>query len=160
MTEMPPEPTANVKSLRPLRVLIPFIAPYKGTLLLAMIALLISSAALLAMPVAVRNVIDHGFSVAGAENVNRYFLVLLLFALTIGLFSAARAYLVNRLGERVVADLRDQVFRHVVRMDPTFFEVTRVGEVLSRLTADTTLIQSISGVGISIVLRSSIQFIG
>ena len=78
----------------------------------------------------------------------------------IGFFGAARAYFVNWLGERVVADLRDKVFRHVVRMDPTFFEVTKIGEVLSRLTADTTLIQSISGVGVSIVLRSSIQFIG
>jgi ATP-binding cassette subfamily B protein len=112
------------------------------------------------MPVAVRNVIDHGFSAADAANVDRYFFALLVFALVIGFFGAARAYFVNWLGERVVADLRDQVFRHVIRMDPTFFEETRVGEVLSRLTADTTLIQSISGVGISIVLRSSIQFIG
>jgi ATP-binding cassette subfamily B protein len=138
----------------------PFIAPYKGTLALALVALLVSSTALLAMPVAVRNVIDHGFSAADAANVDRYFFALLVFALVIGFFGAARAYFVNWLGERVVADLRDQVFRHVIRMDPTFFEETRVGEVLSRLTADTTLIQSISGVGISIVLRSSIQFIG
>ncbi|MFT7126088.1 MAG: ATP-binding cassette subfamily B protein [Candidatus Azotimanducaceae bacterium] len=112
------------------------------------------------MPVAVRNVIDHGFSSADASNVDRYFFALLVFALVIGFFGAARAYFVNWLGERVVADLRDQVFRHVICMDPTFFEETRVGEVLSRLTADTTLIQSISGVGISIVLRSSIQFVG
>jgi len=160
MIELPPAPQKRVKSLRPLGMLVPFIAPYKGTLLVALVALLISSAALLAMPVAVRNVIDHGFSAADAENVNRYFFVLLVFALVIGFFGAARAYFVNWLGERVVADLRDQVFRHVVRMDPSFFEVTRVGEVLSRLTADTTLIQSISGVGISIVLRSSIQFVG
>ncbi len=160
MTDLSPVPQKRVKTLRPLSMLVPFIAPYKGTLLLAMMALLVSSAALLAMPVAVRNVIDHGFSAADAENVDRYFFVLLLFALIIGFFGAARAYFVNWLGERVVADLRDQVFRHVIRMDPTFFEVTRVGEVLSRLTADTTLIQSISGVGISIVLRSSIQFIG
>ena len=147
-------------SLRPLKMLVPFIAPYKGTLLLAIVALLVSSAATLAMPVAVRNVIDHGFSVEDAANVNRYFLILMLFAVVIGIFGAARSYFVNWLGERVVADLREQVFRHVLRMDPTFFEVTRVGEVLSRLTADTTLIQSISGVGVSIVLRSSIQFVG
>jgi ATP-binding cassette subfamily B protein len=141
-------------------MLIPFIAPYKGTLLLALVALLVSSAALLAMPIAVRNVIDHGFSVEDAANVDRYFFVLLMFALVIGVFGAARAYFVGWLGERVVADIRDKVFRHVVRMDPTFFEVTRIGEVLSRLTADTTLIQSISGVGISILLRSTIQFFG
>ena len=148
------------ESLRPLRMLVPFISPYKGTLVLAIAALLVSSAALLAMPIAVRNVIDHGFSVEDAANVDRYFFVLLIFALIIGVFGAARAYFVNWLGERVVADLRDKVFNHVVRMDPVFFEVTKIGEVLSRLTADTTLIQSISGVGISIVLRSSIQFVG
>jgi ATP-binding cassette subfamily B protein len=160
MSDISTESRKKGKSLRPLRMLGPFIAPYKGTLSLALVALLVSSTALLAMPVAVRNVIDHGFSAADAANVDRYFFVLLLFALVIGFFGAARAYFVNWLGERVVADLRDQVFRHVIRMDPTFFEETRVGEVLSRLTADTTLIQSISGVGISIVLRSSIQFIG
>jgi ATP-binding cassette subfamily B protein len=143
-----------------LRMLVPFIAPYKGTLALAIIALLLSSAAMLAMPMAVRNVIDHGFSIEDATNVDKYFFVLLIFAVAIGFFGALRAYFVNWLGERVVADLRDQVFRHVLKMDPTFFEVTKIGEVLSRLTADTTLIQSISGVGVSIVLRSLIQFAG
>ncbi len=160
MSDMQPESRSTGSSLQPLRMLVPFITPYKGTLLLAIVALLVSSAALLAMPIAVRNVIDHGFSIEDAANVDRYFLVLLVFALIIGFFGAARAYFVNWLGERVVADLRDKVFRHVVRMDPTFFEVTKIGEILSRLTADTTLIQSISGVGVSIVLRSSIQFIG
>ncbi|XOV86833.1 MAG: ABC transporter transmembrane domain-containing protein [Pseudomonadota bacterium] len=155
-----PEQRPKGKSLRPLRMLLPFIAPYRGTLLIAMVALLISSAALLAMPMAVRNVIDHGFSVEDAQNVNRYFGVLMLFAVVIGLFGALRAYFVNWLSERVVADLRDRVFRHVLQMDPTFFEVTRIGEVLSRLTADTTLLQSISGVGVSIILRSTIQFFG
>ncbi|MFT4712480.1 MAG: ATP-binding cassette subfamily B protein [Candidatus Azotimanducaceae bacterium] len=151
---------AKGKSLQPLRMLVPFIAPYKGTLALAIIALLLSSAAMLAMPMAVRNVIDHGFSIEDATNVDKYFFVLLIFAVAIGFFGALRAYFVNWLGERVVADLRDQVFRHVLKMDPTFFEVTKIGEVLSRLTADTTLIQSISGVGVSIVLRSLIQFAG
>ncbi len=141
-------------------MLLPFVAPYKGTVVLAIGALLISSAALLAMPMAVRNVIDHGFSVENAANVDRYFFVLLLFSLVIGFFGAARSYFVNWLGERVVADIRDQVFQHVIKMDAEFFEVTKTGEVLSRLTADTTLIQSISGVGLSIVLRSSIQFVG
>ncbi|MDC0379020.1 ABC transporter transmembrane domain-containing protein [Litorivicinus sp.] len=151
---------AKGESLQPLRSLVPFIAPYKGVLAVAVAALLISSAALLAMPIAVRNVIDQGFSVEDAANVDRYFLILLLFVLVIGFFGAARAYLVNWLGERVVADLRSKVFAHVIYMDPTFFETTKIGEVLSRLTADTTLIQSVSGVSISIVLRSSIQFIG
>ena len=154
------EAPARGRSLKPLRALIPFIKPYTGTLVIALLALLVSSAALLAMPMAVRNVIDHGFSAADAANVDRYFLVLMLFAIAIGFFGAARAYFVNWLGERVVADLRSRVFDHVVMMDPAFFERTRIGEVLSRLTADTTLIQSISGVNLSIVLRSSIQLVG
>ncbi len=160
MPDLTPESRVTGTALRPLKMLVPFITPYKGTLFLAIVALLVSSAALLAMPIAVRNVIDHGFSIEDAANVDRYFFLLLVFTLLIGFFGAARSYFVNWLGERVVADLRDKLFRHVVRMDPTFFEVTKIGEVLSRLTADTTLIQSISGVGLSIVLRSSIQFIG
>ena len=160
MTDTKPEHREKGSSVRPLRMLLPFVAPYKGTVVLAIGALLISSAALLAMPMAVRNVIDHGFSVENAANVDRYFFVLLLFSLVIGFFGAARSYFVNWLGERVVADIRDQVFQHVIKMDAEFFEVTKTGEVLSRLTTDTTLIQSISGVGLSIVLRSSIQFVG
>ena len=133
MSEDSPETRPKGSSLKPLRMLVPFIAPYKGVLAVAMIALLVSSAALLAMPMAVRNVIDHGFSVEDAANVDRYFFVLMLFALVIGFFGAARAYFVNWLGERVVADIRAQTFNHVIVMDPTFFETTRLGEVLSRL---------------------------
>ena len=160
MNEVDPESREKGKSLRPLKSLVPFIAPYKGVLLVALLALLLSSAATLAMPIAVGNVIDYGFSVDDADRIDRYFYTLLLFAVAIGLFGAARAYFVHWLGERVVADLRRQVFAHVIYMDPHFFETTKIGEVLSRLTADTTLIQSVSGVSLSIVLRSSIQFIG
>jgi len=148
------------RSLRPLRALIPFIRPYVGTLILAMGALLIASGAFLLTPIAVRHVIDSGFSTEDAANIDRYFFYLLGVVVLLGVFGAARAYFLTWLGERVVADVRNALFRHVVRMDPSFFEVTKIGEVLSRLTADTTLIQSISGVGLSIILRSSIQFIG
>lgn len=148
------------RSLTPLRSLWPFIRPYSATLWLALGALLIASGAFLALPVAVRYVIDFGFTAADAEAIDRYFLYFLGVAVLLGLFAAARAYLVTWLGERVVADIRDTVYRHVIRMDPAFFEVTKTGEVLSRLTADTTLIQSISGVGLSIILRSLIQFFG
>jgi ATP-binding cassette subfamily B protein len=147
-------------SIQPLRSLIPFIASYKGTLAIAILALLVSSTALLAMPIAVRNVIDHGFSVDDAANIDRYFFILLFFVFVIGFFGAMRAYFVNWLGERVVTDLRSKVFAHVIYMDPGFFETTKIGEVLSRLTTDTTLIQSVSGVTISIFLRSLIQLIG
>lgn len=160
MTEAQSEERPSSKSIRPLLSLIPFIKPYWRTLVLALLALVASSAAVLALPIAVRDVIDHGFSANDAAQVDQYFLVLLLFAFLIGVFSAARAYFVNWLGERVVADLRNRVFGQVLAMDMRFFEVTKVGEILSRLTTDTTLIQSISGVGLSIVLRSSIQFVG
>ncbi|MDH3510023.1 MAG: ABC transporter transmembrane domain-containing protein [Gammaproteobacteria bacterium] len=148
------------RNLRPLWSLLPFVRPYLGTLFLAMGALLVASGALLLTPIAVRYVIDFGFTSQDAASIDRYFFYLLGVVVLLGLFGAARAYFLTWLGERVVADIRDSVYRHVIRMDPSFFEITKIGEVLSRLTADTTLIQSISGVGLSIILRSSIQFVG
>ena len=147
-------------SLRPLRAIVPFLRPYLGTVLLALGSLLLASGSFLALPIAVRYVIDFGFSAADAVTIDRYFTFFLGVALLFGLFGAARTYFVNWLGERVVADLRNRVYGHVIRMDLTFFEVTKTGEVLSRLAADTTLIQAISGSGLSIILRSSIQFSG
>ena len=107
MTEAQSEERPSSKSIRPLLSLVPFIKPYWRTLVLALLALLASSAAVLALPIAVRDVIDYGFSANDAAQVDQYFLVLLLFAFLIGVFSAARAYFVNWLGERVVADLRN-----------------------------------------------------
>lgn len=148
------------RSLKPLRSLGPFLWRYRGTMLLALIALLIASGAMLALPVAVRYLIDHGMAAGDARTINRYFLGFLGAALVFGVFAALRYYLVTWLGERVISDLRTAVYRRVVRMDMTFFEVTRTGEVLSRLTTDTTLVQSISGVGISIALRSALNLVG
>lgn len=148
------------RSLKPLRALGPFLWRYRGTMLLALIALLIASGAMLALPVAVRYLIDHGMAAGDARTINRYFLGFLGAALVFGVFAALRYYLVTWLGERVISDLRTAVYRRVVRMDMTFFEVTRTGEVLSRLTTDTTLVQSISGVGISIALRSALNLVG
>jgi ATP-binding cassette subfamily B protein len=147
-------------SLKPLRALWPYIARYKGTLVLALGALLIASAAMLALPLAFRNVIDQGMVVQDRATLNLYFIAFLAAAVIFGVFAALRFYLVTWLGERVVADLRRDVYARVIRMDPTFFEVTRTGEVLSRLTTDTTLVQSIAGVNLSIVLRSFIQLVG
>ena len=148
------------RSLQPLKALWPFLRPYRSTLLLAVIALLVASGAMLALPVAVRYLIDHGMVAGQAGTVNRYFLAFLGAAVVFGVFAALRFYLVTWLGERVVADVRSAVYARVVRMDMTFFEVTRTGEILSRLTTDTTLVQSISGVGISITLRSSLNLLG
>ncbi len=148
------------RSFGPLRALVSFIRPYTGTLVIAMLALIIASGALLALPVAVRYVIDVGMAGQDGATIDRYFLWLLGATVLFGTFSSLRFYFVSWLGERVVADIRNAVFSHIIRMDPAFFEVTKTGEVLSRLTTDTTLIQSISGVGISIALRSSLQLAG
>jgi ATP-binding cassette subfamily B protein len=148
------------KSLRPIRSLGPFLRPYRGTVIAAMAALVTASGAMLVLPIALRHVIDNGFIARNLETVNRYFLWLLLAAVVFSLFAALRYYLVTWLGERVVADIRNAVFSRVIRMDPTFFEVTRTGEVLSRLTTDTTLAQSISGVVLSIALRSGLNLVG
>ena len=148
------------KSLSPLRALLPFVRPYKAMLAGAMLALVVATAAMLALPVALRQIVDHALASRDSVLINRYFLGLLAAAVIFGVFAALRFYLVTRLGERVVADVRIAVYRRVIRMDPLFFETTRVGEVLSRLTADTTLVQSISGVNLSILLRSSLSLIG
>src|SRR5690606_24482035 len=151
---------AATRSLTPLRALWPYIARYRGVFVLAIGALMVASAALLALPVAVRYLIDQGLAAGDAGTVNRYFLAFLSAAVVLGVFAAVRFYLVTWLGERVVADMRSAIYARVVRMDLNFFEVTRTGEVLSRLTTDTTLVQSISGVGISIALRSTLNLAG
>ncbi len=151
---------AKGSSLQPLRALWPYVRPYNTTLLLAVAALLLASAAQLALPIAIRFLIDGGLLAEDSSSIDRYFLGLFVVAMAFGLFSALRFYLVTWLGERVVADLRNAVYRHVIRLGPNFFEVTKTGEVLSRLTTDTTLIQSISGAGLSIALRSSLNLIG
>ncbi len=148
------------KSLRPLRALLPFLAPHRWLLAGALAALLVAAAAMLALPLALRQLIDHGLAANNIGVINRYFAGFLAAAVVFGVFAALRFYLVTWLGERVVADLREAVYRRVVRMDPTFFEITRTGEVLSRLTADTTLVQAIAGVNLSITLRSVLNLIG
>ncbi len=150
----------SATSLKPLRTLVPFLLPYKATLVAALGALLVASAAVLALPIALRFLIDNGFVANDVETVNRYFGWFFAAAVAFGAFGALRFYLVAWLGERVVADIRNAVYEKVIHMDPTFFEVTRTGEVLSRLTTDTTLVQSVSGVSLSIALRSTLNLIG
>lgn len=154
------EERPRATSLRPLATLWPFIKPYRGTLAAALAALLIAAVAMLALPVALRHLIDSGFADSDVGTINRYFAWFLAAAMMFGGFAALRFYLVTWLGERVVADVRTAVYDRVIRMDPLFFEVTRIGEVLSRLTTDTTLVQSISGVSLSIALRTSLTAIG
>jgi len=151
---------ASALRLRPLLKLWPFIRPYRLRLLLALAVLLLAATASLSLPVAIRLVIDEGFSSESAAAIDRYFIALFALAAVLAVFSAARFYLVSWLGERVVADVRNAVYRHVITLSPTFFEVTRSGEVLSRLTTDTTVVQSIAGVNLSITLRSLVTLSG
>ncbi len=146
--------------LRPLRGLVPFLSPYRTVIGAALLALLAAAAATLGMPIAVRYVIDAGIGSAQAAAVDRYFIALFVLAAVTACFAALRFYLVSWLGERVVADIRSAVFRHVLEMSPSFFEVTRTGEILSRLTADTTLIQTVVGSSLSIALRSFVTLLG
>ncbi len=148
------------RNIRPLRRLASFLHPYRVAATFALLALFIAATATLGMPVAVRHLIDAGFSADQASSIDRYFVVLFGLAIVLAVFAATRFYLVSWIGERIVADLRSAVFKHVLRMTPTFFEVTRTGEVLSRLTADTTLIQTVVGSSLSIALRSFVTLVG
>lgn len=144
-------------SLKPLKAIVPFIRPYKNTLILAIIILLMASAVTGSLPIAARYLIDSGITSGNADKIDFYFKVVLGVILLISILSATRLYLITWLGERIVADIREKIYAQVLKQDPSFFEVTQTGEVLSRLTTDTTLVQAISGVGISIALRSTIM---
>jgi ATP-binding cassette subfamily B protein len=148
------------RDLRPLRRLAPYLAPYRRQLALAFLALTLAAAMTLSLPVAVRYMIDLGFSTASSASIDRYFLLMLALSTALALATAARYYLVTWLGERVVADIREDVFDRMLSLGPTFYETTRTGEVLSRLTADTTILQSVVGSGASIALRNVFLLIG
>ncbi len=151
---------APSKKLAPLSALQPFLLPYSGMIAAAALALVAAAAATLVMPAAVRGVIDHGFSAEDASNIRSYFLALIGVVAVMGVASATRFYLVSWIGERVTADVRARVFGHVLTLSPSFFEATRTGEVLSRLTADTTLVQTVVGSSASFALRNLVLATG
>lgn len=148
------------RSLSPLRSVWPYVRPYWRLALAWLFFLGVSSAASLVLPFAVRQMIDHGFSAADASTIDRYFIGLLGVAVVLAVGSALRFYYVSMLGETVVADLRKAIYAHLLRLDAAFFEKNRTGELLSRLTADAELIQSVVGSGVSIALRSAVMLIG
>ena len=127
------------RSVTPLTGVLPFLRPYRARIAGGLLALVCSSTATLVLPFFARGLLDHGFSAHEAGEVGRYFLAFIAAAAVLGLSSATRFYFVTWLGERVTADIRRAVFDNVLGLTPAFFEVTRTGEVLSRLTADTTL---------------------
>lgn len=152
-------------TLATLKELLPFLSPYRKQFALAGIALLVAAMATLTIPYAFRQMIDLGFSKIGngnngIEHVNLTFLALFAVAVVLGIATAARFYMVSWLGERVTADIRNAVYSHVVNQSPEFYETTQTGEVLSRLTTDTTLIQTVVGTSISLALRNFLLFFG
>jgi ATP-binding cassette subfamily B protein len=146
--------------IAPFKQLIPYILRYRGRAILALIMLTIAALTTLAVPIAVRRMIDFGFAERGAELINSYFAVLIAVAAVLALASASRFYLVTTLGERIVADLRGEVFTHLTTLSPAFFDRSQTGELLSRLTADTTQIKSAVGASVSIALRNLVLFVG
>ena len=153
-------PRTGARKLAPLRALAPFVKPHRKLILLALLALAIAAGASLLLPVAARQVIDRGFNPDESAHIGRYFLGLLAVTVVMGLASACRYYLVTWIGERVVADVRNKVFSHVLALSPEFFERSRTGELLSRLTADATLVQTVVGSSASFALRSVVMAIG
>ena len=148
------------KDLKPLRRLVPFVARYKGTVGLALLALVSSTAVTLSFPMAFRAVIDTGFGQDNAEAINQTFVVLIGVGVLAGITSSIRFYLVSWIGERVVTDLRAAVFDHIVGQSPAFFEKNHTGEIQARLTTDTTLIKTVVGSTVSIALRNAFMLVG
>jgi ATP-binding cassette, subfamily B, bacterial len=152
---------SNPKSLSGL---LPFLKPYRGRIGLAMVFLVLAAATTLAFPLALRSLIDGGLVKADkGEQVmamREHFLALFAVATALGVFSACRFYMVSWLGERITADLRNAVYGHVLKQSPEFFETTQTGEVLSRLSADTTLVQTVVGSSLSMGLRNAVMGLG
>src|SRR5436190_2547768 len=153
-------PAKTRAKLRPLLALAPYIARYRGRALLAFVSLIIAAITTLLVPVAVRRMIDFGLSPEGIAMINNYFSVMIAVVAVLAFASAARFYLVMTIGERIVADIRRDVFAHLISLSPAFFDSARSGELVSRLTADTTQIKSAAGASLSIALRNIMLFVG
>ncbi|KQZ14700.1 ABC transporter [Mesorhizobium sp. Root554] len=144
----------------PLRRLVPYIGRYRGLVAGAVVSLVLAALTTLALPVAVRRMIDHGFSSADSTFIANYFTMLVVMAAVLALASAGRYYFVITLGERVVADIRRDVFSHVTALSPAFFDTAHSGEIVSRLAADTTQVKSAVGATASVALRNIILGLG
>jgi ATP-binding cassette, subfamily B, bacterial len=146
--------------LRPLTRLLPYLAKRPLDLAAAGLFLVLAAAATLALPLAARSLVDKGFAAATPQAVNQWFAMLVGVALCMAVFSAARFYFVTKLGERVVADLRGDVYDRLISLSPSYYARVRTGEALSRLTVDATLIESLVGSSASIAIRNSVMLIG
>jgi ATP-binding cassette subfamily B protein len=153
-------PAKSRARLRPLLALSPYVARYRVRAILALIALTVAALTTLLVPVAVRRMIDFGMTPKGIAMINSYFSVMIAVVAVLAFASASRYYLVMTIGERIVADLRRDVFAHLISLSPSFFDSARSGELISRLTADTTQIKSAVGASVSIALRNIVLFFG
>lgn len=153
-------PSHKKKQLRPLTSLIPYVWRYKTLAISAIISLIVAAIVMLLLPVAVRAMLDHGFNRIDGTRINSYFGYLIILAAILAIASACRYYCVIILGERVVAALRTDVFSHIMTLSPEFFDKNHSGEIVSRLSADTTQIKSAVGASMSVALRNLIMAIG
>jgi ATP-binding cassette subfamily B protein len=151
---------ARVRSLAPLRALWPFLKPYRAQMLGAALCLIVAAVTVLALGQGLKALIDRGFGTGEAALLDRAVLLLLLVVLILAASTYGRYYLVTWLGERVVADLRRAVYDRVVVLEPGWFEEARTAEVISRLTADTTVLQALVGSSVSVALRNLLLFLG
>ncbi len=154
------ESAARPRPLAALRTLLPFLRPYRGLLAGWLGFLILSSSATLALPVAVRFMIDRGFSDQDPSGIDRWFVGLILVALVLAVATAGRFFCISLLGEKVIADLRERVFGHLLHLDMEFFARTRAGELVSRLAADTELLRSVIASTLSVALRSFVTMFG
>ena len=157
---VPPAERQQSRRLKPLLSLLPYVARYRWQAIAALMALVIAAVTTLLVPIAVRRMIDFGFSRESANLIDSYFAVMIVIVAVLALASASRFYLVTTLGERIVADLREGVFGHLVSLSLAYFDEAKTGELVSRLTADTTQIKAAVGASVSIALRNSVLFIG
>jgi ATP-binding cassette, subfamily B, bacterial len=146
--------------IKPLARLAPYITRYRGRAAAALAALVVAALTTLVVPVAVRRMIDFGFSDKAVQLIDSYFSVMIIIVAVLAVSSALRYYLVTTLGERIVADLRSDVFAHLTQLSPAFFDSARTGEIVSRLTADTTQLKAAVGASVSIALRNLVLFLG
>lgn len=153
-------PTKTKATVRPLQMLFPYLGRHRARVLAAFLALITAAGVTLTLPMAVRRMIDFGFSAENADLIDQYFAMLIVVVGALAAASALRYYLVTWLGERVVTDIRGDVFGHIMYLGADFFDQARSGEVISRLTADTTQIKSAVGVSISTALRNFVLFVG
>ena len=157
---VPPAERQQSRRLKPLLSLLPYVARYRWQAIAALMALVIAAVTTLLVPIAVRRMIDFGFSRESANLIDSYFAVMIVIVAVLAVASASRFYLVTTLGERIVADLREGVFGHLVSLSLAYFDEAKTGELVSRLTADTTQIKAVVGASVSIALRNSVLFIG